>query len=113
MNPIQEIVKAYRIAQGNGKPLPLREFAEQLSAPLQAIKRSFTYGSIQHWEAGRHAPDDDKIHLLILIAPEHTWQCQFASDVRAAKYPTVYQPVGEIGKRILGVVEGEHDPERD
>ena len=109
MTQIQKIVKAYRTAQGNGKPLSLRDFAEQLSEPLAVMRMKITYGSIQHWEAGKYEPDDDKLHLLIICAKPHTWQWHLASDLRAAKYPSVYEPVGAIGKQILTMVEAENE----
>lgn len=102
MNQIQEIVKAYRESMGNGKPLPLRDFAAELSKPLAPLRMSITYGSVQHWEAGRYEPDDDRLHALTMFASPQSWQWHFANDLKAAKYPTVHWPTGEIGKQILG-----------
>lgn len=101
MNNFQKIVSEYRKLRGNGKPMPYRQFALELSKPLAVMQREISYASVQHWETGKHEPNDDDLHLLVICAKPHTWQWRFASDLRAAKYPTVYQPTGEIGKRIL------------
>ena len=109
MTPIQKIVREYRIQQGNGKTLSLREFAHELSRPLEAIRMSITYGSIQNWESGKYKPDDDRIHALIIFAAPNSWQWHFANDLKAAKYPRVHWPTGEIGKRLLEMEEHEDD----
>ena len=110
MIPIQQIVHEYRKDLGeDGKPMAYRPFAEQLSEPLAVMQRKISHASVQNWETERYEPNDDDLHLLVICAKPHTWQWHFACDLRAAKYPTIYQPVGEIGKRIL-MVEGEHVP---
>lgn len=109
MNPIQEIVKAYRRNQGNGKPQSMRAFAAELSTPLAALQMKITYGSIQHWEAGKYEPNDESLHALVMFAHPQSWQWNFANDLKAAKYPGVHQPTGEIGKRILGLEDSDND----
>lgn len=103
--PIQKIVSEYRKAQGNGNALPYRKFSEQLSKPLALLKRSISYASVQNWESGKYEPNDDDLHALVMFAHPTSWQWHFANDLKAAKYPTVHRPTGEIGKRILGDFE--------
>lgn len=109
MNIIQQIVSEYRIERGNGKAMPLRKFAKELSKPLEAIQMSISYGSIQNWESGKRVPDDDRLHALVMFARPNTWQWNLANDLKAAKYPRVHWPTGEIGKRLLEMEEHEID----
>lgn len=104
MTPLQEIVNLYRKQQGSAdKPLPYREFSEQLSAPLANLKRRISHASIHNWETGQTIPNDDDLHALVMFAKPQSWQWHFANDLKAAKYLEIHWPTGEIGKQVLRV----------
>ena len=93
-NKFPEIVKAYRSSQG----LSLRDFAVELSAGLP--NDGVTYQSIHNWEIGEHGPK----HQIMVILALHSsgWRRDFGFDCLAALQPEDYQPIGPIGRRILG-----------
>jgi len=101
MNKIQEIVKSYRAQLGNGKPMPLRQFARELSKPLAPLQKTITYSAVNYWENGKREPSGETLHALMLYAQPNSWVWHFANDLKAAKWPGVFPPTGEIGKRIL------------
>jgi transcriptional regulator with XRE-family HTH domain len=102
MTKVQQIVSEYRKAQG----LSLREFAEQLSAATTQfgpLGFRVTHTSVDNWEKGAFVPDFRELARLAIFVRD--WRGEFATDVLAAMIPSQYQPVGEIGKRILATAE--------
>jgi len=96
------IVKAYREARGkDGMPLSKRAFAAELNTITEPCRQTISIQTITRWERGDNLPKPIWMQALLLLAPANTWQAKFAQDLRAARYPGLYQPAGRIGKRIL------------
>ena len=76
-------------------------FAEGLSRPLKVLNRSIPPDTTRNWERGASHPKDEDLHALTRFARPNTWQWKLAHDLKAARYPGVHHPVGEIGKRVL------------
>jgi hypothetical protein len=84
---IPEIVTQGREEQStNGSSLSLREFADQLSAPLSIVGQSVSYEAARNWENGEYEPNDGFLKVLYFLAPPESWQAQFAIDCWRAKH---------------------------
>ena len=102
-SPMARIVGAYRWHLGeSGKPMDKGEFAAELNLVLAGTGRVITTADIRCWEKDSNLPGDEELEQLIRQAAPQTWQYHFAQDMKAAKYPWIYGPASEIGKRILG-----------
>lgn len=108
MTNVCKVVLGYRKAQGSGeKPLPLRDFARELSAPLIPLQLGVTFQAVSKWEKGKAIPKSEFLHVLTVMAAPFSWQWQFAQDLKAAIFPEVHEPVGEVGKRVLAPERGQ------
>lgn len=108
-NVLGSIVHEYRRAQGNNhKVLSLRGFASRLCKPVEILRLSISYETIRAWEGGTSVPKDEFLHALTIFTEPQSWQWKFAQDCKAAIYPSIHEPVGEIGKRVL-LGESVHD----
>lgn len=99
---IQKIVAAYRLEQGNGngKPLPYREFADVLKAGIPHLS-NLTFQAVANWETGANDPAIETLIYIFSMTDNGDWRRDFAADLMAAKLPSNWLPQGSIGKRIL------------
>jgi transcriptional regulator with XRE-family HTH domain len=97
-NGLTKIVRSYRNEQG----LSLREFAKELSEGISQDRVS--HQSVHNWESGAHAPSYQMLVALALHG--YGWRRDFAFDCLAAMKPDTYEPIGPIGRKILGRDEG-------
>lgn len=96
---IQRIVVGYREARGNGKPLPFREFTDQLRDGIPHLS-NLTFQAVANWESGANEPAVET--LLYIFSMTHDWRRDFAADLMAAKAPGAWLSQGVIGRAILG-----------
>lgn len=95
---VQQIVREYRTS----RDLSIRAFAEQLSEATTKFGPfgfRISHAAVANWEKGVAVPDFRELARLAVFSVD--WRSDFAVDVLAALMPHVYQPEGEIGKRIL------------
>lgn len=91
--PIPYIIHAYRLDLGvEGKPLSTRAFATRLNKLTRQHRKTISHQSISNWERGITQPNDAWLYILLLMAVPGTWQHRFALDIRAARYPDLYDP---------------------
>ena len=95
---IQRIVVGYREARGNNKPLPFREFTEQLRCGIPHLS-NLTFQAVANWESGANEPGLET--LLYIFSLTNDWRRDFAADLMAAKAPGAWLPQGAIGRAIL------------
>ena len=99
---VQQIVQAHRLKLGaRRRPLSFAKFAAGLTDVVESYGLSVSYQSIKNWEDGVYRPDYAFIMQLSIHAPQGSWQRAFALDLLAAQWPELYEPVNEIGRRIL------------
>ena len=101
-NATQQVVWAYRLKLGiRRRPLSFAKFAAGLTDVVEPYGLSISYQSIKNWEDGVYRPDYAFIMQLSIHASAASWQRAFALDLLAAQWPELYEPVSEIGKRVL------------
>lgn len=97
---VMQLMKEYRQAQANGnrRGYSYGRMAGDLSQNGYSIRRQ----TLWFWEAGKELPRMETLMLMLRAFPGlGDWRHEFALDLMAASLPEVYQPVGEIGRRVL------------
>ena len=97
---ISEIVAEYRKLQGEGRMMPLRAFAEELSEVIRDIGLTISHQSIKNWQDRSHLPKTFIILQIKLNSPMD-WRRDFAQDILAVLNPDIYQPASLIGVRAI------------
>lgn len=93
---ISQIVRAYRAEQG----LTLRGMANALKDQLRETRfANLSAQAIGLWEKGTNP---FPVFLLRVSRTYDDWRREFALDCLAAMEPDLYEPVGAIGREILG-----------
>lgn len=78
---VQNITLTYR----KNADLTLREFAEQVGVSFQAVSA---------WEHGLYPPGLDR--LLRIWSDNDDWRRQWAAEVLAAEFPTVWEVICRV-----------------
>ena len=98
---VADIVYAYRYLVGErGRPISLREFAEQYSEILAPFDESISHQTVKNWEDRVHLPRVSFIVLAEMASPPD-WRRDFSKDMLAALRPRLYKPVTEIGRAAM------------
>ena len=96
-----QITRAYRrnLSKRTDKPLPLRDFAEGLTAILEPHGGGISHQTVRNWEQRVCLPGNQNMILLSMHGWD--WQADFANDILAVLKPQTYSPATEVGKRAL------------
>lgn len=100
--PAARLTSAYRWYLTLGKaPISHQVFARKLSHPLKPLGISLSHDTTRAWEIGNAYPSGEVLEALLAHAPKHSWQWQFAQDMRAVLNPEIHEPASPLGRRIL------------
>jgi len=79
----QIVEKSLNEQGGNGKPLPLRVFAEALTAGIPNL--SISHQTVAYWLNGEREPGIETLMTLMFKTRPDDWRHALASDLIAVK----------------------------
>lgn len=88
-----QIVSEYRSRQR----MSLRVFAKKLSSNIGG--KTISHETVRNWERASQLPTYHVFLPIALMCGD--WRRDFAFDALAALNPSLFTPIGDIGKRLL------------
>ena len=109
---VSQVVRGYRRYRGTGgEPVGAAAFAHALNQVTCRLDVQIHASAITGWSKGSQLPDRHYLDVLRGLAIPGTWQHSFAHDLRAARFPGKYKPLGKWGKQALSDVTFEQEQE--
>jgi len=82
---IPQIVEKYMVEQGgNGKPMPLRDFAAALTEGIPEL--SISHQTVAYWLSGERAPGMDTVMTLVLRTRPDDWRHVLAMELWSLRF---------------------------